>query len=252
MARLTLEALLAHTIDYAGIFPPASLPLEEAVANYREYKAGRFAWMLGRFVVDKARLDAIPTDLDGNLAVLAENDDPRAAAIETRHVLTATKPVYCEVPLEQLDAVAQCGSFAKIRTGGVTAEAIPSSETLAAFIHACAHRRLAFKATAGLHHPIRSMQPLTCASSGPHALMHGFINVLFGAAAAWHGAPVATLREILDETDASAFRFEGEARWRDTRLRFEDVLSARRHFVHSFGSCSFADPIHDLEQLGWL
>src|SRR4051794_11667908 len=161
MARLTLEALFAHVIDYAGLFPPSSLPVNDAVENYREYKGGAFGWMLGRFVVDEGRLDAIPPDLDRHLAVLAEHDHARATAVEAKSVVTASKPVYCEVAIEQLDLVADAGSFAKVRTGGITPGAIPSSEALATFIHACARLRLPFKATAGLHHSIRSVQALT-------------------------------------------------------------------------------------------
>src|SRR3954466_16148905 len=155
MARSTLEALLGHVIDYAGLFPPSSLPLNEAVENYRKYRDGTFAWMLGRFVVDERMAHQIPPELDGHLAVLTENDHPRAAAIESRKVVQASRPVYCEVAIEELDAVSQAGCFAKVRTGGVTPDAIPSAETLARFIHECARRRLAFKATAGLHHAIR-------------------------------------------------------------------------------------------------
>jgi hypothetical protein len=252
MARLTLEALFAHVLDYAGLFPPSSLPVDDAVENYREYKRGAFGWILGRFVVDERRLDAIPRELDRHLAVLAEHDHERAAAIETKTVVTAAKPVYCEVGMERLSAVAEAGSFAKVRTGGITPDAIPSSEALATFIHACARRHLPFKATAGLHHSIRSVQALTEEPDSPRALMHGFLNLLLASTLAWHGADIETVQSVLEETDQSAFRFAGEVRWRDERLRFEDILSARRNFIHSFGSCSFTGPVDDLKRLGWL
>lgn len=53
----SLRALLTHIVDYAGLFPPARLGMEEAVGNYAEYLLGSHAWMLGRFVVPAARLD---------------------------------------------------------------------------------------------------------------------------------------------------------------------------------------------------
>ena len=53
----SLCALLTHIVDYAGLFPPAQLGMEEAVGNYAEYLAGPHAWMLGRFVVPASRLD---------------------------------------------------------------------------------------------------------------------------------------------------------------------------------------------------
>ena len=256
MARLiapALEALLSHSIDYAGLFPPASLHAEAAVAKYRAAQQSPFAWMLARFVVSEKLLDSVPSGLDGFLSVVGDSDSPRASAVETKLVLSLSKPTYCEVPLEELDRVCTARSFAKIRTGGVTPEAIPSVAGVANYIHACAALRLPFKATAGLHHPVRAEHGLTYASDAPRAVTHGFINVLLAAAFAWHGANIAFLCQLLDETDASSFHFTGDrAHWRDHFLDLESLRSARRDFVHSFGSCSFDDPVAGLQELGWL
>ncbi len=46
----SLQALLTGIIDYAGMFPPAKLPLDVAVKNHDAYKKGEHAWMLSRFV----------------------------------------------------------------------------------------------------------------------------------------------------------------------------------------------------------
>ena len=46
----SLRALLAGVIDYAGLFPPATLPLDEAVRNYARYRREPEGWMLGRLV----------------------------------------------------------------------------------------------------------------------------------------------------------------------------------------------------------
>jgi hypothetical protein len=51
-----LRTLVAGVVDYAGLFPPASLPMDDAVANYATYRASDDAWMLGRFVVPVVRL----------------------------------------------------------------------------------------------------------------------------------------------------------------------------------------------------
>src|SRR5438045_204787 len=51
-----LRTLLAGIVDYAGLFPPARLPLEEAVRNFVRYGGESDAWMLGRFVLPAARL----------------------------------------------------------------------------------------------------------------------------------------------------------------------------------------------------
>ncbi len=46
----SLEALLTRLIDYAGMFPPARLPLDEALEAYLTYRKGEDAWMLGHFI----------------------------------------------------------------------------------------------------------------------------------------------------------------------------------------------------------
>jgi hypothetical protein len=52
-----LEVLLAGAVDYAGLFPPASLDMRTAVTRYHAYRQAPHAWMLGRFVLPAARLD---------------------------------------------------------------------------------------------------------------------------------------------------------------------------------------------------
>src|SRR5262245_27234643 len=51
-----LRALLAGVIDYAGLFPPAKLPLDQAIRNYARYRREPESWMLGRFICPAARL----------------------------------------------------------------------------------------------------------------------------------------------------------------------------------------------------
>jgi hypothetical protein len=53
----SVRALLEGAVDYAGLFPPAGLSMERAVANFADYHAGSDRWALGRFVVPAARLD---------------------------------------------------------------------------------------------------------------------------------------------------------------------------------------------------
>src|SRR5262249_30559063 len=163
--------------------------------------------------------------------VLAESDQPRAAVIEAKRIFRADRPVYCEVPVGELDELKQAGAFAKLRTGGVRPEAIPSVGDVAEFLRACADRRLALKATAGLHHPVRADHSLTYDADAPRAVMHGFLNVFVAAALAWHGD--RDLEPILAETDPAAFRFDAEARWRDRGLDSTQVREARTQFAHS-------------------
>ena len=209
--------------------------------------------MLRWLVVSANDLQRIPKSLDGHLTVLGETEEARAASLETKSVVAAKRPVYCEVAvgdLAQLDAVKKSGCFAKIRTGGLKPEAIPAPRVVAAFIAACAERKLAFKATAGLHHPIRSTQPLTYENDAPQAVMHGFVNVLMASAFAWHGE--ADIEPIVSETDPAAFAFDERAHWRNKSLSVEQIRETRKNFMHSVGSCSFDEPVHDLKALAFL
>src|SRR5262245_33804802 len=56
----SLQALLAGLIDYAGLFPPAQLPLDEALANYARYRREPNGWLLGRFLCPASRLAELP------------------------------------------------------------------------------------------------------------------------------------------------------------------------------------------------
>jgi hypothetical protein len=211
-----LRELLRGLIDYAGLFPPASLGVPEAVSNYRAYRSGPHAWMLGRFVVPAARAAEIPEDFP--LSVIApDKKSERAGEIE-----------YIEIPVTADPASLAAGARAKIRTGGLTVEAYPTAEDLAGFLHHAAAARVPFKATAGLHHPL------------PSPPMHGFVNVFLAACRVWHGATEADALATLRET---SIRFD---------LTPEQVRDARANFAISFGSCSFEEPVDDLRRLGWL
>jgi hypothetical protein len=63
--QATLQALLSGVIDYAGMFPPASLPLEQAIQNYLRYRTEPESWMLGRFICPAARLRELTPHLAG-------------------------------------------------------------------------------------------------------------------------------------------------------------------------------------------
>jgi hypothetical protein len=161
--------------------------------------------------------------------------------------------LFIEIPLDPdpdplLTAVARADAGAKMRTGGVTADAIPSVGHVARFLMSAARIRLPFKATAGLHHAIRGRYALTYAPDSPEAIMHGFVNVFAAAALARGGGSLEDLTALLEETDASAFRFGPTGlRWRDRQLSPAQLGDAREHFARSFGSCSFREPVQDLQ-----
>ena len=134
-----LRALLERVIDYAGTFPPATLPRDVAISNYVLNRQIRHSWMLRWLVIGAGDLEHIPRELDGMLSVLSEVDEPRAATIVTKQNLVPERPTYCEVSLRELDEVKRAGCFAKLRTGGVKPDAIPSNDAIADFIRPVQH-----------------------------------------------------------------------------------------------------------------
>lgn len=245
----SLKAILTHLVDYAGLYPPAALELPAAAEKYRSYLLSPESWMLNRIVLPSTKT----IDANWRVTLLVESDPgplpPQVETLETKIPAKFSLPTYCEVPLWKVPP----GAYAKIRTGGLTPDAIPSTEHIAGFLLEAAARRLPFKATAGLHHPVRSLRPLTYAANAPHAVMHGFVNVFIAAAFAWHEGEREFLLDLLNDVDPHAFAFRDDGlSWRGHSLSTEQVEEARRSFAHSFGSCSFDDPVSDLRELGWL
>jgi len=137
---------------------------------------------------------------------------------------------------------------AKVRCGGVTADAVPDARRLAAFIAAAKSFEIPFKATAGLHHPIRHRSAVVGFA------MHGFLNVIGGAVLLFAGAlDRATLETMLGDDEPEHFRLDEEAfAWNGVAVDAAAIGAARGAFVHSYGSCSFDEPVDDLCALGML
>jgi hypothetical protein len=321
------RAFLAALIDDAGLFPPARLPMDEAVASHEASRGGPNGWMMGRFLCPASRLEelagllppapgepwrvgvildgaegswpeASARDLEAARAFeeqatprarvelleaplplsLVEGKDPAGAAEEVERFVERVGssglrgPVapYLEVPrgpgwayeiptvvegIARARAAWTDGSSgtclapgAKLRCGGLVAEAFPSPEQVAAFVGACARLGVPFKATAGLHHPFRHVDEET------GFLQHGFVN-LVGAAilAPSQELPDGELAELVADEDPSGFSLSEEGFcWRSCRADKDEVARARRELFVAYGSCSFAEPVEDLAALGVL
>jgi hypothetical protein len=295
--------LLRDLIDYAGLFPPASLAMASSVVNYDSYSRSEWSWILGRFVVPVARLAEFEEAFAGlpalpsgtgfttwRLSVLLGSDpvadvarirefnarmvsssSGRRAVVESVEVkvagpaevkrlsgiVPAELAVYFEIPLsscgESIAAAAGCGRGAKIRTGGETAEKFPAPENVVEFIRLCAAANVPFKATAGLHHPLRSVHRFTYQPDSPSGIMHGFVNVFLAAAFLRARMETKLAVQLLEERSADAFHFNADGvDWREHRLSQREIAAARRNFAVSFGSCSFTEPINDLKSLRLL
>jgi hypothetical protein len=282
--RPSVRAAFGALIDYAGLFPPAQLAAPEAQREYQVARAGPHAWMLGRFIVPAAGLAEAPA-ISGPFSVIVEprlealNEvaalRERGLKIEALEIPLGTSrpefvklleaglaaanlrniPVFAEIPRSQpwhevlgatMSALARAGVGAKIRCGGLTASAFPSVEEVAAFIAAAQAHGVPFKATAGLHHPVRHLDATTGFT------MHGFLNLLAATAL----APLLdseALAGVIAEEDPSAFRFDdGSLSWRDRPIDVATLEHARRTSFVAYGSCSFAEPVDDLTALGVL
>lgn len=295
-----LHALLAGSIDYAGLFPPAGLGMPATVDNYAHYLRGDRRWALGRFVVPAVRLlefevatgallahssgepwrlsallGADPAGdiraigefnrrhaTDGASTALADVVEAKVATAAEIETLLSAVPThlqaYVEIPVDGdpaplVRAIASRGGRAKIRTGGITPGAFPLPGDVARFIHACVASNVPFKATAGLHHPVRGDYPFTYEPDSPHGIMFGFLNVFLAAAFAAEGLDVAMLVRLLEESSAASLEVTPDAiEWRGHRLSVAAIEAARTRTIVSFGSCSFTEPLSDLVALGKL
>ena len=281
-----IETLLAGLFDYAGLYPPASLDLRSAANNYLRYRRSKHSAALGRFIVNLDRADEFRSIVGDSLAdfslsvIATENTDLVFLAqcvdtgfhIESLEIkcsdpsaierMTQQVPhnvvAYFELPIDlsslpAVEAVHAAGARAKIRMGGVVPEAIPSTPDVAQMLKMLADLRLPFKATAGLHHPLRSKRALTYHPQSPIGLMHGFMNLSAAAAVAFFGGDVEEVARLLTEEDSAAWTVSADLlQVRNQSWTAGQLATLRRDFFIGIGSCSFEEPIHDLESLGWL
>ena len=300
-----IDNLLASLIDYAGLYPPAALDMRSAVRNYLSYSRSQHSDVLGRFVVDLDRLPELCAVADDSicnlrLSIIAAptanwpglqhllDDGLPVESIEVKTtnlseieritglILTGLIPsgitTYFELPVSPaeprtLGAIRAAGARVKLRTGGLVAEAFPPSEAIASILESLARCPIPFKATAGLHHPIRSRHPFTYAPDSPVGTMHGFLNLFLAAALLYLGGTADQARQLLDEERPEAFFISPNPNpnpnpdpdpdpdaiaWRSFHWTAAQLRTVRKEFAISFGSCSFEEPIHDLEALGWL
>lgn len=288
-----IRALLAGAIDYAGLFPPATLQMGEAVRNYASYAAGDDRWALGRLVLPASRLEefvqawnelpefspgsdcrlsvVFGPDIEGDAALVAGFNERHAGrfvvdAIEARAAephdvrrLAAAVPSrvarFAELSggsdlAAALRNARETGTAAKIRTGGVIAGAFPSAREVVAFLEACHRAGVRFKATAGLHHPVRGSYPLTYDSDSPSSLMFGYLNLFLAAAVVHAGGSSHDAIAVLTATDGTSLRIDNDrVEWAGVTVETRAIAAARTEFITGFGSCSFREPIDELALL---
>ncbi len=240
---------------------------EEAAGGGSSERAGRQPWQLSALVGTELAgdLDQIAgfqrRHADSAPGMTVDTIEAKADAVsaieETMRSVPGRLQVYFELPIERdpidlITTVARVGARAKVRTGGVTPQAFPSTVSLARFIHACVRAKVPFKATAGLHHALRAEYRLTYEEDSDTGVMFGFLNLFLATALAGNGMAERDTHRILEESSPAAFRVDDAAiSWRDRRFD-RDTLGRARESMISFGSCSFTEPIDELQSLHWL
>jgi hypothetical protein len=286
----SLRNLLIEIIDYAGLFPPSNVGMTSAVQNYASYLGSENAWMLGRFILPVSRLEEFSNEAESlfadkmwRLSVIADENLPetldkiadfnkvksgkvlidmlevkvtsadeinRASKIIPRDLIT-----YFELPLQEIMtdlmiALAMTKNRAKLRTGGITKDAFPNSADIIKFMRVCIAANVPFKATAGLHHPLRCVKPLTYEQNAENGVMHGFLNLFLSACYLRQNLNNSFVFNLMNETDGKNFEFADEGiLWKENAIATGTIAATRLKNAISFGSCSFLEPIEDLVSL---
>jgi hypothetical protein len=328
--KTSFKSFMNKLIDYAGLFPPAKLPMNASVRNFNKYQTGNHSWMLSRFICPVPRLreldvyhrSLINRENHWNLSALGRGGNEtkgfmegllqdlediaefirfhKGAAVIDAFEVRLPGELFEKPDIERIqDFLGQSANLFennisneiisfyesgllenwndarrtfinaiaghnqlifdnnykkygmagfKLRCGGVKPSMYPSVEQVASAIHTCKNRKIPFKATAGLHHPIRHFNK----NAGVN--MHGFINV-FGAGVLshCHDLELGVIEEIVAEENPSNFRFDESAfSWQDYLATAEQIEEIRSKYMISFGSCSFDEPLEDLTSLGLM
>lgn len=166
---------------------------------------------------------------------------------------------FCEIPLDGnigdlIATLAINKRRGKVRMGGVTEDAFPNVGQVIRFIRTCMAANLPIKATAGLHHPLRCVKPLSYEEGAPEGMMNGFLNVFLAVAFMKLAFKRSLIKELLQDEWADSFLFDNSGvLWRQEYfLSITQLQEIRRYNLMSFGSCSFEEPIADLQEIGFL
>jgi len=238
-------------------FDPAH-PLRVAALGPRTANADAFLETLEG--VDAA-IRSLSSNVDlvamSHLEIFLPHDVDLALLKEARSIV-GDLPVFWEAPPDIAEQTAallaehnsdeDAATFGyKLRTGGVTEDAFPTSMQIAKALVTPATHQLPLKFTAGLHHPLRQYREEV------ETKMHGFLNVLGAAVlAAEHRWDTKQTAIMLDEENADSFSFTDDFfAWREWQIDTKR-LQYRRRFVASLGSCSFDEPRDDLRALNLL
>ena len=276
--------LLAGLVDDAGLFPPESLPMAQALARHRADEAAGHPMLSHRFLCPASRLDElraawaeigggaegplrlgviVDTGVDGLDAARDEVGEEPALALEMLEVPAPSADTVDAV----LEALAGCSEAAFVEgprkpdwVKAVAAAGAVGAEGLRGAKVRCGGAR------ADLFPSPEDLAAFVCAcnehgvpfkaTAGLHGAVrhrdertgfvhHGFLNLVLAAVRAAAGKPVGEVAAVLDSTDAAALAAEARA------VSGREVTAARLLF-RAYGSCSTSEPLEEAAALGLL
>lgn len=284
-----MRRLMEHSIDYAGLFPPAKLSLGAAIKEYNTLVQGPQEWIIDRFVCPVDDLEDLVGELpeESTVTVIGR---PGEVAADTQALELAQGKMLAisayEIKVPQGDglpgAVAGVKKLAKdVGLGLEVFLEVGWGEGMVDALHdsASIYEEAGFKARTGGTTPdaFPSTEQLAqfiseCAAlempfkftAGLHdpirhydedlgVYRHGFLNVLVAAAlAVTQDLTRREIQSILESDQPSHFHFGvDEIRVGEHWLEVEAIQSFRDVFG-GFGSCSVDEPIEGLAKLGLL
>ncbi len=243
------------------VLPVARLGEFEALAAPSYTDAGSDPWRVAAIGAGVAGTASAIAQFNARNAPGAVIDaiEVRAESVEQvelwRPLVDVVADVFIEIPvgdaLESIvAAVGRTGAKAKMRTGGVTSDAFPSAARVLRFLTTCYDANVPCKVTAGLHHPLGGVYPLTYASDADSGQMFGYLNVFLAASIIGaRGAPETALhvlragRDAPLHSDAIGITLDG------VLVPVESILRMRLNQLQGFGSCSFSEPLDEISTL---
>ena len=276
------EIILEGIIDYAGLYPPASLELDSVIAHWNEYINSEDSWMLGRLIIPANRLEEFQQLASGLFP--PESQDPWQLSVLLPPVSTETfsAALADTVSFNQQD----CGAVANVVELKATTTdeidkalsqmdsdlfpfiEIPIDEDPVELLSSLSGSMSGAKVRTGGVTP--ELYPSSadlarfihgCATSGlpfkatagmhhPHRNRNedvgvdefGFLSVLASAASAKYKD--ATLENVEQILTSETADF--------SMFTNEEIATVRAELFCSFGSCSFDDPRRDLRSIGLL
>lgn len=282
-------ALLDELIDDAGLFPPAQLPMGDALAAHRRTRLAPHHRILARFICAASRLDelsaALGADSDGFRLTLLVDAGPEESAVEaaveasldhlwqlevvearfgpgeavgaTLHAHLGDAAIFLEVPIAGADVGTATKAIDEIAEAGAGLKVRCGGAAAAMFPtpHELADAIVTARAAGVMLKCTAGLHhPFRHLDPADGFVHHGFVNLAVAAVLCHsRGLDAATVARILATDDPGAFHLDADrVGWLDIEATEVEVASARNAFFVGYGSCSIDEPVEDLVALGVL